>query len=147
MGWGHTFLIVPLPARRTGVRVLFLPASHVCSFVCSFIHLTLGLCTSTRFIGILVNMHRYQNRYGYSYSFNIHFDMFLTRYTGKMQEIYVLLWTVLKTSVLTCKQSASALLRRCEIVTACENSRDFLLRRCWGSHSSRHFPIKTMFLL
>ncbi len=49
----------------------------------------LGLCTGTRFIVIPVNRHRYQNRYGHSYSFDIHFDMFLTRYTRKMQEIYV----------------------------------------------------------
>ncbi len=57
--------------------------------------LQLGLFTSTQFIVILVNRHRYQNPYGHSYSFNIHFDMFLTdgycmtRYTRKMQEIYV----------------------------------------------------------
>ncbi len=49
----------------------------------------LGLCTGTWFIVIPVNRHRYQNRYGHSYSFDIHFDMFLTRYTKKMQEIYV----------------------------------------------------------
>ncbi len=49
----------------------------------------LGLCSGTRFIVITVNRHRYQNRYGHSYSFDIHFDMFLTRYTRKMHEIYV----------------------------------------------------------
>ncbi len=49
----------------------------------------LGLGTGTRFIVVPVNRHRYHNRYGHSYSFDIHFDMFLTRYTRKMQEIYV----------------------------------------------------------
>ncbi len=48
-----------------------------------------GLCTGTRLIVIPVNKHRYQNRYGHSYSFDIHFDMSLTKYTWKMQEIYV----------------------------------------------------------
>ncbi len=40
---------------------------------------------------------------------------------------------------------ASALLRRREIVTTCKNLRDFLLRRCGGSHSRRHLPNKTVF--
>ncbi len=48
-----------------------------------------GFCTGTRFIIIPVIRYQYQNRYGHSYSFDIHFDMFLTRYTRKLQEIYV----------------------------------------------------------
>ncbi len=51
-------------------------------------YMQLGLCTSTQFIIISVNRHRYQNQYGHPYSFDIHFDMFLTRNTWKMQENY-----------------------------------------------------------
>ncbi len=47
---------------------------------------------------------------------------------------FVLNWTLL-------------LLHMREIVTMCENSRDFILRRCGGRHSHRHLPKKTMFLL
>ncbi len=106
---------------------------------------SLGLCTGTRFIVISVNRHQYHNRYVHSYSFDIHFDMFLTRYTWKMLEIYVF-WCELCWKRL-CWHVNCVLLRRREVVTACENSRDFLLRRCWESHSRRHFLNKTMFLL
>ncbi len=49
----------------------------------------IDLCTGTWFIIIPVNRHRYQNQYGHPYSFVIHFVMFLTRNTRKMQDIYV----------------------------------------------------------
>ncbi len=56
-------------------------------------------------------------------------------------------WSVLKTWLLTSEQHISTLLHRCEIATMHENSRGFLLRRCWGSHSHRHLPNKTVFVV
>ncbi len=94
----------------------------------------LGLCTGTWFIVIPVNRHLYQNRYGYPYSF----DMFLTRNIRKMQEIYVFCGELCRKLLCWHVNSASARLRRHKIVTTCENSRGFLLRRRWGSHSRRH---------
>ncbi len=46
---------------------------HIMSYCVMY---QLGLFTGSRFIVIPVNRHRYQNRYGHSYSFDIHFDMF-----------------------------------------------------------------------
>ncbi len=105
--------------------------------------LQLGLCTNTRFIIIPVNRHRYQNRYDHSYSFDIHFDMFLTRYIWKMQEIYVfcseLCWKRLCWHV------------NCDLPLFCAGARFSQRTRIqeisWGSHSRRHFLNKTMFLL
>ncbi len=78
------------------------------------------------------------------YSFRYVFDRI---HSNNARNICILRWIVLKTSVLTYKLRTSALLHRREIVTVRNNSKDFLLRRHWGSHSRRHLLNKTMFLL
>ncbi len=69
----------------------------------------------------------------------------------KMHEVYVFCskqGQKLEHQLLFCFElDVSALLRRCEIVTARENSRDFHLGRRGGWHSRWHLSNKTMFLL
>ncbi len=81
-------------------------------------------------------------RYSFRYIFS-------PKYT--MHEVYIFCGEQgrkLKRQLLFCFElDVSALLRRHEIVTARENSRDFLLGRRGGMHSHLHLFNKTMFLL
>ncbi len=90
---------------------------------------------------------RYQNRFSHYCPFDIHFNIFSVPNYFKMYEVYVFCGEQcqkLEHLLLFCFElDAFSLLRRREIVTVHENSRDFLLRRHGGRHSCRHLLNKT----
>ncbi len=131
-GWKF-YLVVILKTNK--------PVKHNLSFItppnyASAPVLSLSLYQST---GINIRTGMF-SRYSFRYVFD-------KKHSKNARNLCLLQWTVLNTSLLTCKLRASAHLRRCEIVTMRQNSRYFLLRRHWESHSHRHLLNKTMFLL